>query len=114
MLLSIDQKRIKPGVVVLVLAGKIALGRECQKIEQQVSELIQHDEKKIILDLAGVEYIDSTGVGLIALCAGRTRTAGGNLFVAGARGMVLNILNLTKMDTIVGTYADSVAAASEI
>jgi anti-sigma B factor antagonist len=107
MLLSIDKRKIEPGITVLVLTGKIALGRESQKIDQQVNELIQAGETKIILDLSGVDYIDSTGVGLITLCAGKTGAAGGKLCVAGAKGLPQNILRLTKVDTIVGSYSSA-------
>lgn len=112
MLLSIDKRTIAPGITVLALTGKIALGRESQKIEQQVGELLQTGENRIILDLAGVDYLDSTGVGIITLCAGKATAAGGKLCVAGAKGLPQNILIMTKVDTIVGSYTSSEEAAA--
>ena len=45
MLLQIDTRRIEPDITVLTLTGKITMGRECQKVEQTVQELLKQNAK---------------------------------------------------------------------
>ena len=77
MLLEIDTKRIVPDITLLELTGKIALGRESQKIETLVQDLLRQNERKIIFDLARVDHMDSTGIGVMAYCFGTLNRCGG-------------------------------------
>jgi len=111
MLLNIERKHIEPDIVVLELGGRFALGRESQRVQWQVEELVRANEKKVILDLAGLELIDSMGIGVIVYCAGQLKRAGGELRVAGTKGIVHETLKLSKVDTVVGFYPTAAAAA---
>ena len=75
MLLQIDEGRIEPDITLIELAGRLALGCESQRIENLVNELAQRGELKVVLDMSKVEYIDSAGIGLVALAAGKLREA---------------------------------------
>lgn len=112
MVLQIEIKRIDPDIVILELVGKVALGRESQQIERTVQDLLALNSKKVILDLTGVTYIDSAGIGVVAFSSGQVRKAGGEVLVAGASGAVLDSLKLTGIDTIV-PFHPTVAAACE-
>jgi anti-sigma B factor antagonist len=112
MLLQIQEKRIEPDITVVELAGKLALGRESQRIETIVGDLIQAGCLRLILDTSGVDYIDSAGAGLVALSAGKLKEAGGRLIVVAAEGRVLNLLKLTQMSLIV-TICPTLDAATE-
>ena len=70
MLLNIQKRRIGADVVVLGVAGRITLGRDCQEVESQVEDLLKEHEKKIIFDFSELQYLDSTGVGILAACGG--------------------------------------------
>jgi len=100
MLLQIETRRIAPDVTVLELAGKIALGRESQKIETLVQDLLRQNEKKIIFDISRVDHIDSTGIGVMAYCFGTLNRCGGELRLAGACGKVLHLLQITHLDKV--------------
>src|ERR1041385_8916802 len=113
MLLEIRERRIEPDVTVVELAGKLSLGRESQKIETLVEDLGRRGALKTILDMSGVDYIDSAGIGLVALAAGKLREAGGRLVVVAGEGKVLSLLRMTQMDSIVTicpTPAEAAAA----
>src|SRR3989454_5884889 len=112
MLLNIHKRRIGADVVVLGVAGRITLGRDCQEVESQVEDLLKEHEKKIIFDFSELKYLDSTGVGIIVMCSGKVKEAGGELRVAGAQGIVEETLKMTKVDQIV-TLCPSVEAAAE-
>ena len=111
MLLTIEKKSLPSDVTVLEIKGRISLGRECQQIEWTVDDLLKNNVRKVIFDLAGVNHIDSTGIGIIVMCSGKMKKAGGQLRVAGATGVVDQVLKLTKVDEIVGLHADAAAAA---
>ncbi len=110
-MLTIERKRIEPDIVLLELKGKISIGWESQHVEEQVDELIRENEKKVIFDLSGADYIDSTGVGIMALCAGKLKQAGGGLRLTGAKGIVQQVFKVVRMENIVGVYATPAAAA---
>jgi anti-sigma B factor antagonist len=86
---------------VVELSGKLALGRESQRIESLVEELVRKGSQRVIVDMSGVEYIDSAGIGMVALAAGKLKEAGGKLAVVAGEGRVLQLLTLTQMNTIV-------------
>ncbi len=111
MLLKIERKHIEPDIVVLKLGGRFALGRESQRVQWQLEELLRQDAKKVILDLSGLEQIDSMGVGVIVFCSGKLKQSGGELRVAGAQGIVEQVLKLTKVHDLVGFYPTAAAAA---
>jgi len=113
MLLQIVERHIEPDITVVELSGTLALGQEAQRIEDLIEELVKKGSRRIVLDMAGVGHIDSAGIGMVALAAGRLREAGGKLAVVAPDGRVLQILNQTQMSTIVtvcGTVDGAVAS----
>jgi anti-sigma B factor antagonist len=101
MLLQIEERRIEPDITAVELAGRLALGRESQRIEQLVDELAKRGVMKVVLDMSKVEYIDSAGIGLVALAAGKLREARGRVVVVAPEGKVRSLLQLTQIDSIV-------------
>ena len=110
MLLQIDTRRIDPDITVLTLTGKITMGRECQKVEQTIQELLKQSAKKLILDITAVDHIDSTGIGILAYGFGAVTRSGGVLKVVGAGGKVLHVLQITRLTSVL-PLCDSVDAA---
>ena len=111
MLLNIQKKRVEPDIMVIALEGRICLGNSAKELEWAVAELQKANEKKVIFDISGVSQMDSTGIGIIAMCSGKLKKAGGELRVAGASGLVEEVLKVTHMDNIVGLYPTAAAAA---
>ena len=101
MLLEIAERKIEPDITVMELRGKLALGRESQRIEALMEEYARQGTLRVILDMSGVDYIDSAGIGVVALSSGRIKDAGGKLAVVAPEGRVLQLLKLTQINTIV-------------
>lgn len=112
--LNIQRRFVEPDNVVVEIVGRIVAGPECQQIEWLISDLLSQDEKKIIFDISGVSQIDSTGVGIIVMCFGKMKKAGGDLRVAGARGIVEEVLKMTKVDRIISSYPNAAAAVEGV
>ncbi|MDP9262859.1 MAG: STAS domain-containing protein [Acidobacteriota bacterium] len=112
MLLNIQKKRVEPDIMVIALEGRICLGNSAKELEWTVTELQEANEKKVIFDLSGVTMMDSTGIGIVAMCSGKMKKAGGELRVAGAKGVVEDVLKLTHMESIVSVHATTAEAVA--
>ncbi len=110
MSLEIGQKEIKPGVVVVTLAGPVMLGSESAEIETLVEKGIREGRRHFVFDLAGVTHIDSTGIGRFISALNKVRQAGGSLRMAAAGGQVRDAFHVTRLDTVFPFYADTEAA----
>ena len=98
--LKIEHREVKPGVVVVALAGRVMLGDESAKIESLVQQLLQEGRSRVVFDLAGVTHIDSTGIGRFISCLNKTRMAGGSMLMANASGQVRDAFRVTRLDTV--------------
>src|SRR5262245_7590776 len=110
--ITLEEKRIEPDITVVELTGKLALGRDSQRIETLVEDLVNRGEIKVMLDMTGVDYIDSAGIGLVALAAGKLKEAGGRCIVVAPEGRVLQLLQMTQMNSIVTVCPTPQAAAA--
>jgi anti-sigma B factor antagonist len=110
MLLEVETRRIGPDVTVLEMVGKIALGRESQRVETLVQDLLRQNERKLIFDVSRVTHMDSTGIGVMAYCFGTLNRCGGEMRVAGAAGKVLHLLQITRLDSVLPLYPSVDAA----
>lgn len=99
MALSIGTREVSH-VTILDLRGRIVLGDEIDELRSAIRSLIDEGKKKIILNLADVDYLDSSGVG--ALVGGFTavRNAGGELKLLNLTQKVHDVLNVTKLYTV--------------
>lgn len=110
--LEVRKTHIEPDVTLVEVAGKLVYGSECHQIEWLTAEILAEGDKKIIFDISGVQQLDSTGVGILVMCSGKVKEAGGELRVAGAEGRVKTVLQITqvaKILTLYGTKAEALA-----
>lgn len=112
-LLRVETSHLEPDISVLSFSGKITMGPEAREIEERVKDLLRQNRKKFIFDLAGVDYVDSTGMGTIAYCFAAVMRAGGGFRVAGADGRVLHLMKITRLDSVLAFYPSVAAAAQD-
>jgi anti-sigma B factor antagonist len=101
MLLEIAEREMAPDITVVELAGNLELGRESQRIETLVDDLVKRGSTRVIFDMKGVEHMDSTGLGMLALASGKLRESGGSLAIVAPGGRVLELLTMTQINMIV-------------
>ena len=87
-------------VTLLDIRGRIVLGDETDALRSAIRDLIAHGKKKIILNLAEVDYIDSSGVGELVGGYTTVRNAGGELKLLNLTQKVHDVLNVTKLYTV--------------
>ena len=100
MVLEIKESRMEPDISVIQLSGRLAMGREGQGLEGLVAGYVTRGRLRVIVDLTRVDYIDSAGIGVLAMAAGQLKQAGGRLALAAGEGRVKALLQLTGMDEI--------------
>jgi anti-sigma B factor antagonist len=93
-------------VTIVDLSGRITLGDETGALRDTVRKLIAAGKKKIILNLAQVDYIDSSGVGELVSSFTAVRNAGGELKLLNLTKKVHDILNVTKLYTVFDVKED--------
>jgi len=111
MALSLETQSYRPDVTVLILSGRLTLGQERGQLESTVLKVLNEHVRKLIFDLSRVDYIDSTGIGVIAYCFGKISQQGGHAAVAGANGLIKEVFRLTRLDNVISFYPDVAAAA---
>lgn len=109
MALGIDIREVAH-VTILDVRGRIVLGDELGELRNSVRDLISKGKKKIILNLAEVDYIDSSGVGELVGCFTTVRNSGGELKLLKLSQKVHDILNVTKLYTVFDIRDDEFTA----
>jgi|SRR5579871_2228855 len=99
------EESVQDGVVILALKGRLTVG-EASKVREKVNELVARDQIRIILNLAHVDYIDSTGLGSMVICYTTLKKAGGALKLVNLNRRNIELLLLTKLSTIFEIFSD--------
>jgi anti-sigma B factor antagonist len=97
-------------VTILDIRGRIVLGEEIHLLRDAVRNLIAEGKKKIILNLADVDYIDSSGVGELVGAFTTGRNAGGELKLLNLTQKVHDVLHVTKLYTVFDIRDDEFTA----
>ena len=113
-MLDVQTRHLPDDVVVLEVTGRVTLGRDCKELEWTTEKLVQENKNKIIFDLSGVTHIDSTGIGIIVMCSGHIKKAGGQLRVVCSPGHVDQVLKSTSVDKVVQIHSTVAGAAASL
>ncbi len=100
------QQREREGITVLDLKGRITVGQEAGALRERVSSLNSAGTRNLILNLEGVDYIDSTGLGALVICATSLRKNGGNLKLVNLNRRNIELLVMTKLATVFEIFND--------
>ena len=104
--------REREGIPVLDLKGRIVVGDEASHFRDTFDRIAADAGAKLLLNLKLVDYIDSTGLGAIVMCATRTKNAGGAATLVHVNRRQLELLVVTKLDTIVEIFDDETEAVN--
>ena len=88
------------GVTIVDLVGRIVLGEGATGVRDLVLNLIKAGNKKILLNLRDVDYVDSSGLGELVHAFTSMRTAGGQLKLLNLSKRVRAVLQITKLLTV--------------
>ena len=100
-------KEIAPDVVVMDFKGRLTTpGIMVASVEQTIKRRIEGGARKLVLDLTKVDFVDSSGIGMLMVCWSSMNKAGGKLVIAGAAGYAKEVLNMVHLERHVGMYSD--------
>jgi len=98
------------GVTIVDLSGKITLGEESGALRDTVLGIIAKGSKKIILNLAEVTYVDSSGLGELVSAFTAVKNAGGELKLINLTKKVSDLMVITKLVTVFDVPESEAAA----
>ncbi len=91
-------------VTVLDLSGKITSTDSNGRLKEKVTALVAEDHKKVALNLSGVSYVDSSGLGETVACYTTAKGKGGEVKLVGATARIKDLLVMTKLITVFDSY----------
>ena len=91
-------------VMVLELSGKIMGGPDHDKFKGEIKQLIEEGYKDIVLDFAGVPWINSTGLGILISGYHSLRAAEGSMKVCSVKERVLSIFYISQLEKIFDVF----------
>jgi anti-sigma B factor antagonist len=98
------------GVTIVDLSGRITLGEGSVVLRDTVKDLSSQGDKKILLNLGDVTYIDSSGIGELVSAYTSVRNAGGELKLLNLTKKVHDLLQITKLYTVFDISDDEASA----
>lgn len=111
MSLDIEQSE-REGIIILNLNGRLIVGEPVTDLRAKITRLSVAGANNVVLNLAKVDYIDSTGLGGMVIGYTTLKKAGGALKLTGMNRRNLELLVLTKLSGIFETFEDEQTAVN--
>ncbi len=96
--------REQDGVVVLEPKGKIMGGPDATALKESIRDYVNANKKKVVIDLAEVDWMNSTGLGIMISCLKTVKEAGGDLKLANVTDKIKSLLTITKLVTVFDSF----------
>jgi len=99
------EESVREDVVILTLKGRLTLG-ESNIVRERIAQLSAAGKHNVVVDLGGVEYIDSTGLGILVICFTSLKKQGGALKLVNPNKRNVELLLLTKLHTVFEVFTE--------
>ena len=99
-------------VIVIDVSGRITLGEGCAQLRELIRDQLGKGHKQILLNLADVTYIDSSGIGELVSAYTAVSNQGGQLKLLNLTKKVHDLLQITKLYTVFDIHDDEAKAIS--
>ena len=100
----------KGEVIIVDTSGKLTLGEGTSTLRTKIRELVEGGSRRIVLNLADVTYMDSSGLGELIAAHTTVTTAGGEMKLLNLAKRVHDLLKLTKLYTVFEAFEDEDSA----
>lgn len=98
------EQREQDGVIILELAGKIIGGPDATTLNDKLHDLVEKNSKRVVADLSQVNWMNSSGLGILISALTTTRNAGGELKIAAATEKIKKLLTITRLTNVFTLY----------
>lgn len=112
--LDIQTRQVAADAAVLTIAGQLTLGTSLKIADTNLQSLISKGVVKLVLDLSGVPFMDSAGLGVLIHTYGLTQEKNGALRLCGVRERIANMLKMTRTDLLIPVDADADASIAAL
>ena len=99
------ETRSEGDVAVIACVGPIQIGETANRFRDALRETLQSGAKKILLDMQGVKYVDSTGIGELVGLFTNASEVGAGVRLCNVPQKVLDVLEVTRLITVFEVYA---------
>lgn len=96
----------KEGVTLLELQGNLTFGEECDSFNEQIKNLLDANRLRIVLNMEGISFCDSSGLGCLITAFKAARDRGGDLKLLRLSKEVQVLLDLTKLSAVFDIHTD--------
>src|SRR4051812_3652518 len=100
------QQHEREGITILEMKGRITVGKEATALREIIAELTAQNTRNVVLNLAGVDFIDSTGLGALVICATSARKNNGAVKLVNLNKRNIELLIMTKLATVFEIFGD--------
>jgi anti-sigma B factor antagonist len=107
--MTVTERRVGD-VIVVDVAGKMVAADNAGRLKDKITSLLFQGEKKIIINLGEVAYVDSSGLGEMVACYGSATREGAKLKLANAGNRIRDLLVMTRLVTIFDSHDSEDAA----
>lgn len=104
--------REQDGVVILEPKGKIMGGPDASLLHDKLYEYIEQDKKKVVIDLSEVDWMNSTGLGILISGLTTLHNNGGSLKLANVTDKIKSLLTITKLANVFEAHSSVDEAVS--
>lgn len=101
------------GIAVIDCAGRIVFGEETAALRDEVKRSLEQ-ERHVVLNLTGVSYVDSGGLGTLVALHSAAKASGSTLKLANPTRRVKDLLQVTKLATVFEVYDDELRAVQAL
>jgi anti-sigma B factor antagonist len=102
----------KGEVIIVVASGKLTMGEGTSTLRTKIRELVASGSRRIVLNMADVSYMDSSGMGELIAAHTTITTAGGEIKLLHLAKRVHDLLKLTKLYTVFEAFEDEASAVN--
>jgi len=102
------------GVTVVRAEGRLTLSDSNGALKNAILSLVEAGRSRFVLNLAGVPYVDSSGLGEIASAHVTVSRTGGRLLLAGVNERVMEALTITKLTRVLSALPDEQSAVAKL
>ena len=99
-------------VTVIQLQGNLMGGPDASTLNANLHTLIEEGKKQVVLDMSEVQFINSSGLGLLIGGVTTMKNAGGGLRIAGASEKIVSLIKITKLASVFKNYPSIEAAVA--
>jgi len=111
--LRVETRQPREGVAVIALAGEVDVYTS-PRVKQEIVNLLNSDVTRMVVDLTGVEYLDSTGLGVLIGGLKRARERDGDLKLICDNVRILRIFEITGLTKIFDIYRSETEALEKL